>query len=375
MRVTGYRIIPTVLDWGRRIGDVNGVMPGDETASSIVLLDTDTDLVGVAVGQGSLIDTVFPAVEGEDPRSVNALYDRMLAWSFKAGNAGAVFGAIGTIDLALWDIKAKAAGEPLWRLLGGRDRTVRGYASGLDAGLDDDQLHSLYSGFAQAGFTAAKLKGGRNVADDLRRLEVVRDALGVDHPVLAIDSNESWNVKQAVRYVTALERSVDLAWVEEPVRRWDAEGLATVSRQVCAAVATGENLTGIDQYLPLITGRAVDLVQAGGGWGITHFLRVASLAAGHNLPVSPVGFFGHLAPAAAAVPNHALTEVQGFSLPAGVTADWDVDDGRIILGSTPGNGLSFDESAARPPAISGTPAPEGPHVRPADAGLRMTLHG
>ncbi|GAB3915526.1 mandelate racemase/muconate lactonizing enzyme family protein [Microlunatus endophyticus] len=353
MKITGYRVVPTVLDWGRRIGDINGVMPSNETPSSILVLETDSDLVGVAIGQPGLIDSVFPAIEGEDPRSVNALYDRMLAWSFKAGHAGTVYGAIGTIDLALWDLKAKAAGEPLWRLLGGRDRTVRGYASGLDAGLDDDELHTLYRSFAQRGFTGAKLKGGWNVADDLRRLAVVQDALGVDHPVLALDANESWNPKQAVRYLAALEQQVDLAWIEEPVRRWDAQGLAAVSRQARAAVATGENLTGVDQYLPLITGNAVDIVQAGGGWGISHFLRVAALAAGHNLPVSPVGFFGHLAAAATAVPNHALTEVQGFTLPAGISADWDIDDGRVILGTEPGNGLTFDESAVRSPQTSG----------------------
>jgi L-alanine-DL-glutamate epimerase-like enolase superfamily enzyme len=375
MRITGYRIVPTVWDWGRRIGDVNGVMPGNEVPASVVLVETDSDLTGVAIGDGSLIDRVFPAVEGEDPRSVSALYDRMLAWTFKAGHAGSVHGAIGAIDLALWDIKAKAAGEPLWRLLGGRDRAVPGYASGLDAGLDDDQLHALYTSFAEAGFTGAKLKGGRNVDDDLRRLAVVRDALGAEHPVLALDANESWNPKQAVRYVGMLEQSVDLAWVEEPLRRWDAEGLATVSRQIRAAVATGENLTGVDQYLPLISARAVDLVQAGGGWGISHFLRVAAVAAGHDLPVSPVGFFGHLAPAATAVPNHALTEVQGFTLPAGVSADWHIDDGRIILGTTPGNGLTLDEAAVRLPALDEALPAEGPHVRPADAGLRMTLHG
>src|SRR5829696_10582244 len=153
MKITGYRIVPTVLDWGRRIGDVNGVMPGNATPSSVVLVETDSDLTGVAIGHGGPIDRVFPAVEGEDPRSVTALFDRMLAWTFKAGHAGSVYGAIGTIDLALWDIKAKAAGEPLWRLLGARDRAVPGYASGLDAGLDDNQLHALYTSFAQAGFT------------------------------------------------------------------------------------------------------------------------------------------------------------------------------------------------------------------------------
>ncbi|SER24045.1 mandelate racemase/muconate lactonizing enzyme family protein [Microlunatus flavus] len=375
MRITGFRVVPTVLDWGRRIGDVNGVMPGDETPATVVLIDTDEGLTGVAIGQGTLVDAVFPAVEGEDPRSVSTLYDRMLAWTFKAGHAGTVFAAIGTLDAALWDLKAKAAGEPLWRLLGGRDRAVRGYASGLDAGLEDDALHRLYTGFAEAGFTGAKLKGGLDLDDDRRRLAVVRDALGVDHPVLALDANESWNPKQAVRYVSALEQEIDLAWVEEPVRRWDAEGLATVSRQVRAAVATGENLTGLEQYVPLLRAGAVDLVQAAGGWGVTHFLRVATLAAAHDLPVSPVGFFGHLAAAATAVPNHAFTEVQGFTLPAGVSADWDVDDGRILLGTAPGNGLSFDEAGVRAPlAVEALPA-DGPHVRPADAGLRFGLHG
>ena len=67
---------------------------------------------------------------------MTALYDRMLRQTFKAGHAGVVFGTIGALDTALWDIKAKAAGEPLWRLLGGRDRRVPAYASGLDIGLD-----------------------------------------------------------------------------------------------------------------------------------------------------------------------------------------------------------------------------------------------
>lgn len=372
MKITGYRIVATALDRGRRIGDVNGVVETDLTPASVLLVETDTEHTGLAIGQPTLIDAVFPAVEGEDPRAVTALYDRMLAWTFKTGHAGHVYGAIGALDQALWDLKAKAAGEPLWRLLGARDKVVPGYASGLDAGLDDDELHAVYRDFAAHGLTGAKLKGGRNVDDDLRRLAVVRDALGVDHPVLALDANESWHPSQAVRYVSRLEDSVDLAWIEEPVRRWDADGLAQVGRQVRAAVATGENLTGLEQYRPLITAGAVDLVQTGGVWGITHFLRVAAFAHAHDRPVSPVGSFYQLAAAAAAVPNHLVTEVQGFTLPAGVSGDWVVDDGKIILGESAGNGLAFDEDAARPSVATG---PLAPHVRPVDAGLRPGLHG
>ena len=66
-----------------------------------------------------------------------------------------------------------------------------------------------------------------------------------------LDANESWNLKQAVRYISTIEDSLDLTWIEEPLRRWDAAGHARLTRSIRAGVATGENLTGLDQYLPL----------------------------------------------------------------------------------------------------------------------------
>ena len=224
MKVTGYRSLVTQHDWGRLIGDANGVMSEPRTDVHVLILETDSGLEGVGLGAHGDIDRVFGAVEGQDPRAVTALYDRMLARVFKTGHSGATFGAIGAIDMALWDLKAKMAGEPLWRTLGALDRFVPGYASGLDIALDDDALLRLYERFADRGFSAAKLKGGRNLEHDLRRLEALRDLLGRNsaHPALMFDANESWNRSQAVRFVTALERTVDLTWVEEPVRRWDA---------------------------------------------------------------------------------------------------------------------------------------------------------
>ena len=82
----------------------------------------------------------------------------MQAHVFKSGHCGSVFGAIGAADMALWDIKGKLAGEPVWRLLGASDRFVPGYASALDGGLDDDALLALYKSWAERGFSAAKLK-------------------------------------------------------------------------------------------------------------------------------------------------------------------------------------------------------------------------
>jgi len=376
MKIIGYRVLRTHRDWGRPIGDVNGHIASGITEVPVVVVETDAGITGIGTGSDHDLDRLFPALEGEDPRSVTALYDRMLARVFKDGHGGATFGGIAAFDMALWDIKAKAAGEPLWRLLGGRDRFVPGYASGLDIALDDESLAAFYETMADRGFTGGKLKGGRDVTADIRRLGIIADALQANspRPALMLDANESWNLKQAVRYVTAVEERHDLTWVEEPLRRWDAAGHARLSNAIRAAVATGENLTGLEQYRTLLDQGAVDIVQSGCVWGVTHFLRVAYAAHARDLPVSPVGLTANeaVAHAAAAVPNHLASEVQDLGTPFGITVDREISDGGIVLGDTPGNGLTVDEDAILSHAKAGDwLVPEGPHVRSSRTGLRL----
>jgi L-alanine-DL-glutamate epimerase-like enolase superfamily enzyme len=376
MKITGYRALTTHHDWGRPIGDVNGVVAAGVTPVPVVILETDEGLTGVGLGSVHDIESVFPAIEGEDPRSVSALYDRMLARVFKAGHAGATFGAIGTVDSALWDLKAKLAGEPLWRLLGARERHVEGYASGLDIGLSDEELAAFYARMAERGFVAGKLKGGRSVTDDVRRLRILDEALraNAEEPALMLDANESWNLKQATRFVSAVERELDLAWIEEPLRRWDARGHARLSAGVRAAVAGGENLTGLEQFTPHFDAGSLDVVQVGAVWGVTHFLRVAMAAHSRDLPVSPVGLTANpaVAAAAAAVPNHLTSEVQDLGSPFGITIDQETVDGGVLLGDRAGAGIEVDEGAiARASVSSEWIIPAGPHVRPTRAGLSL----
>ena len=374
MKITGYRSLNTVHDWGRVTGDVNGVQTGNTTPVPVLILETDSGVEGVGVGAHPDIARVFPAVEGEDPRSVVALYDRMLDWVFKAGHSGSTFGTIGAIDLALWDLTAKAADEPLWRMLGARERFVPGYASGLEYGLTDDELSDLYGRFADRGFKAGKLKGGRDLDRDLPRLELLRDILSRNskHPALMFDVNESWNHAQAARYVGTIEERLDLTWVEEPLRRWDAAGMASLRGKIRAAIASGENLTGLEQYRPLLDSGAVDIVQVGNVWGITHFLRVATLAHGHDLPVSPVTYNTNpVAHAAAAVPNLLTHEVQDLSFPVGLDVDQEFDDGGIVLGDRPGIGIIVDEALLASESVAPAPPATGPHIRPERAALRL----
>ena len=380
MKITGYRTLSSRHQWGRAVGDINGHIHDAVTEVPIVLIETDEGLTGVGVGSHADIDRLFPAIDGEDPRAVAALFDRMLAQVFKSGHAGATYGGLATIDAALWDLKAKAAGEPLWRLLGGRDRFVPAYASGLDIALDDEELATFYAEFAERGYVAGKLKGGFDLEADLRRLRIIEDVLhrNTERPGLMLDANESWQVKQAARYIGAIEEHLELLWVEEPLRRWDAAGHARLSNLVGAAVATGENLSGVDQFRPLFDAGAPDIVQAGAVWGVTHLLRLATVAAARDLPISPVGYNANpaVANAMTAVPNHLTTEVQDVRFAAGVLVDHEFADGGIVLGDQPGSGIAVDESAIEAAARGeGWLQPAGPHVRPTRAGLRLLLDG
>jgi L-alanine-DL-glutamate epimerase-like enolase superfamily enzyme len=361
MRITGCRTITTIQDWGRPVGDANGVFSDGVVTVRLVVIETDAGITGVGLGSHTDLDHIFTAIEGEDPLATVALYDRMLRRAFKPGHAGSVFATIGALDSALWDIKAKAAGQPLWRLLGGRDRTLPAYASGLDIALDDDALAAEYRTYAEHGVTAAKLKGGLDVGRDRARLTLVRDVLADAHPALRpglmLDANEALTGKQAVRHVAELERSIDLIWVEEPVRRWDADGMVRVGRGVRASIAAG----------------ALDVVQTSAVFGVTHFLRVAVLAHAYDLPVSPIGTTPMcLLHAATSVPNHISSELQDLTPPLGLTVDVTVEDGQFVLGDEPGIGIRIDEeviaaSTTRP----GPTSPRGPHVRPANAGYRL----
>lgn len=378
MRITGYRALTTRQDWGRSVGDSNGVFPSGVVDVALLLVDTDEGITGVGMGSHVEAAKVFAAIEGEDPRSTTALYDRMVRNAFKAGHAGSIGGTIGAFDTALWDIKAQAVGEPLWRLLGGRDRTVTAYGSALDIALSDDELVTAYSAYAARGVKAGKLKGGLDVERDKVRLGLIRDVIADASPTnvrpgLMLDANECWTRKQAVRHVAELERDFDLIWVEEPVRRWDAEGMVAVGRGIRASVASGENLSGLDQFRPLLAAGAIDIVQTASVWGLTHFLRVAAFAHAHDLPVSPVGTTPMpLLHAATAIPNHIASELQDLTPPLGVKVDMVIQDGCFVLGDSPGLGITIDEAAIaaieRPPAVG---RPTGTQIRPEFAGRRL----
>jgi L-alanine-DL-glutamate epimerase-like enolase superfamily enzyme len=352
VKITGVRTKIYRFNLKRPLGDANSPRGWQASTHMAVFIDTDEGISGVALGGTSARSHIHAFVEnllvGKDPRGVRGLYQLMVDKVFKVNNRGIVNSAISSIDVALWDLKAKANNEPLWKTLGAATRRVRAYASGLDLPLNDDQLRAYYTEMAAMGINAGKLKVGLDADADLRRIGIMHDALATSgkKPALMIDSNEYWSPKQAIRHIRRFEQDFDLFWVEEPARRWDYRGLRQVSQAVNAAVATGENLHDISEYMPLVANEAVDVIEVGtNAGGITGALMVADLAYAFEIPVSVMNCPGsYMAQVAAVLPNHIWMEVLNAGRTVGMTVDMRIEDGWIVLGDRPGNGIEFDEA-------------------------------
>ena len=349
MKITDYRLEAYEMRMDRPIGDANGPVGEDIAGGSILWINTDAGVSGVAPMGTPAVERLFHLIEGEDPRGVVGLWQRTVDFVFKGGNEGDANGAISAIDVALWDLKAKINDEPLWQTFGAKEGTTKAYASGIDLCLDDEQLFAFYSRMAQRGIDSGKLKVGLDMRADLRRLDIVREALGIasKRPRLMIDSNEYWSAKEAIQRIRRFERDFDIVWAEEPARRWDYEGLKEVSKGVSAAVATGENLNHVGDFYPLVREQAADVLNiASGHSGITGCRQIAHMAFAYELPVTMMNcqanFMAHLA---AALPNHMMMEVVDPGREHCIKHRHTIEDGFIRLSEEPGLGLTIDEAA------------------------------
>src|SRR5260370_8019753 len=149
MRVSGARTMLFQGKWSRSLVNSNLSGGTSRTAASALVLETDEGLSGLALASPASVASIeflLPIVVGEDPRGVRGLWQRLVDQVFKVGHVGAAAEAISAIDVALWDLKAKAAGEPLWMMLAAKaeDTTGPPYPSGLDLPLKKTQLPPYY---------------------------------------------------------------------------------------------------------------------------------------------------------------------------------------------------------------------------------------
>jgi L-alanine-DL-glutamate epimerase-like enolase superfamily enzyme len=307
----------------------------DPVPACLVELDTSDGLTGIAVAPPDIGDVIEKVVRdtlcGADPRAVVMLWQDM-------SDTDADPELIAALDIALWDLKAKANGEPLWKTLGGMRPRVNAYTSEFD------------SMPTMGGFHEGKLKLNGDFDEDLRRIGQMRESLSVRGrvPTLMVDSAGRWTTDEAIENISRMEAEFDLTWVQEPVPESDIPGLKRVSDNVAAAVCAGGRLYKASDYLPYFQEMAMDIVQIDiARTGITGALQIADTAYGLELPVTLCASPGNVAAHVAAVlPNFMSLEVVDARSSNGIiSSDVRIERGRAIAGDALGNGLAVDPGA------------------------------
>ena len=298
---------------------------------------------GAAAIESLIVNDLAPILKGKDPRCTEAAWEAMWNATHYVGRGGPASFAISAVDTALWDLKAKALSEPLWRLLGGHSPTVRAYAGGIDLNLPPDQLVKQTRSNLTRGFRAIKMKVGRErLREDLDRVEAVRETIGPNLPLM-VDANMKWSVAEAIRAARALAQ-YDIFWLEEPTAPSDVAGHARIQREGLLPVAAGENLHTLAEFAAMISAGGVafpepDLTNCG---GVTGWMKVAHLAEAHNLPVTSHGVHDLHVSLLAAVPNASFLEVHGFGLEEFLAVPLRVTSGYATASERPGHGVEFN---------------------------------
>ncbi|MBI2455834.1 MAG: mandelate racemase/muconate lactonizing enzyme family protein [candidate division NC10 bacterium] len=382
MRIRDVRTIPLEYPLPHPVFDANYIMA--VKPALLVEVETDDGLIGLgeAAHFGGPLRSTQVVIEGElrehlvgeDPREIERLWEQMHQRAYKHARGGLLIAAMSGIDIALWDLRGKMSGMPLWRLLGGYRRRVPAYATGgfYAEGKGIRELCDEMRTYGRHGFRAVKMKVGRNsdiegsplramahrgvcevsLAEDLERVRAVRETIGPGIRLM-IDANGAWDVPTAVKMGRALE-PLDLYWFEEPVCPDDVAGSREVAAKVTIPVAGYETCSyGRVSFRDYIAARAIHFVQPDVAWsgGLTEGLKIAHLAQAWNLPLAPHIHGSAVAVAAAAhllgaVPNASLAEMifPAHPLMADLARQPLLVDatGHLELSDRPGLGVELD---------------------------------
>jgi L-alanine-DL-glutamate epimerase-like enolase superfamily enzyme len=328
-------------------------MPMMQREFVTVQIFTDDGIEGIGVtGFGSkLVRSLKAAVEdfgelikGDDPIDIDAILRKLKTASAGCGPGGIATLALTAIDVALWDIRGKALGLPLARLLGGLRERVPAYASGaLVRTSPVDKLQEAAAALVKEGFRQMKSQmavEGLTPAQEVERIKLVREAVGPDI-ALMVDINQRWSVHEAIDIGHRVEH-LALGWLEDVTSATDYQGLASVAAALTTPICGGEYLYGIEPFRQMLEHRSVDIVmidllRVG---GIGPWMKVAAMAEAFNIPV-----VSHLLPEihahlVAAAPNATVVEYMPWT--------WRLfedppmpQQGMLMVPAGPGLGLKF----------------------------------
>jgi D-galactarolactone cycloisomerase len=279
-------------------------------AAMLVEILTDAGIRGWGEAYGparpaasAVADFLAPLLIGRDPRDTESLWHLLFARSIDYGQKGLILAAISALDIACWDIKARAAGLPLYRLLGAAETaSIPCYATGFYFGGEEplerkfEREAALY---LELGFRAVKMKVGLGVERDAPLVGAVRNALG-PNVRLMMDANHAYDPAAAIALARRVEQH-DIFWFEEPVSPLDIDGYLAVKRSTSISLAGGECEYTRFGFEPLLRRRAVDFAQPDlcACGGLSEGLKIAALASVHNVHVTPHAWGSSVGQAAA----------------------------------------------------------------------------
>ena len=326
------------------------------TGFAVVRIITEEGIegYGMTFGEpiGEYIENVLKSeIIGKDPLAFEDIWNNMFMAVRSSGRKGLALLAISAIDIAIWDIRGKILGQPVYRLLGGTKDTIPCYASVGFLSMPDEECVEKALEYVEDGYELLKIKigynAGTNIRADIARVEKVRAAVGSRAGII-VDANGIYDASTAIRFAKAA-RELDICLFEEPVHADDIPGLQRVRDAGDIPVATGENEYTKYGFRDLILAQCADVLQfditrAG---GFTEATKISALVQAWNLRFAPHFWPQYSAHLISPAPHGLYLEV--FPVPKGtapgdgiITNQPPVDNGYYKIPSAPGMGLEYN---------------------------------
>jgi L-rhamnonate dehydratase len=349
-----------------------GVERKSSLASCYVEVETDSGLIGHGLSGITEEDVIAqivngvagPAIIGDDPLAHERVWDKLYWALMPRGQTGYAAHALAAIDVALWDIKGKALGQPIWRLLGGAHPRVPVYATFGFGFFDREQLAAAAKLWVSQGFKKLKMTVGNEalrkrdsrpllevIQEDAARVAAVREAVGPDVE-LFIDGNCNLDLYHATR-LTELVTPYGISFFEEPITQNDALAMAQLRRSTGMPLACGQNEGLAFRFRDLLLKEAIDYAQPNViiSGGFSQCVKIAGMAAAFNVSIANGGAWGfHNMHLQAGVANGTLVEHHYLAVEMCRQIFVDLPapaDGTFTMSEKPGLGFEPNRDAIR----------------------------